>query len=149
MTLSVLPNSKMVINMAPQILQWYRKSDCSVNLLECPSPDSDSPWIDHVLPMIYHGFTVLPGADVTVAYLGQLQAASSVYFCCRSSSAVFAGDLNTFYFDPPLIQSSVSSRGVADRYNALLASLTCISFRLPTQHAKLSTPQYPKMDTVC
>jgi hypothetical protein len=59
------------------------------HLLECPSPDSDSPWTDHLLPMIYHGFTVLPGADVTVAYLGQLQAASSVQFCYRSSSAVF------------------------------------------------------------
>jgi hypothetical protein len=47
-------------------------------LLECPSPDSDSPWIDYVLPMIYHGFTVLPGADVTLALVGQLQAASSV-----------------------------------------------------------------------
>jgi hypothetical protein len=62
----------------------YASGDCMIGdppgniLLECPSPDSDSPWIDHVLPMIYHGFTVLPGADVTVALVGQLQAAFSV-----------------------------------------------------------------------
>jgi hypothetical protein len=55
--------------------------------------------------MIYHGFTVLPGADVTIVLVGQLQATSSVWILLRIIISSFTTVISIYIiFDPPLIR---------------------------------------------